>query len=100
MKRTLGFLTEEGRTRLKNAIRVSCVYAMATIVLAGVGGYAIHLYCMSANLTTLQRVYFDQYLKSSYRSYLRNSMSLYTTFSRVVTDAKTEKDISLAVHDD
>ena len=100
MKTTLGFMTEEGRTRLKNAIRRSCVYAMAMIVLAGVGGYVIHRYWVSANLTALQRGYFDQYLKSSYRSYLPNSMSRYTTFSRVVTDAKTKKDISLAVHDD
>src|SRR5258708_3739716 len=57
MKTTLGILTEEGRTRLKNGIRRSCVYAMVMIVLAGVGGYAIHRYWVSANLTTLQRVY-------------------------------------------
>ena len=63
MKTTLGFMTEEGRTRLKNAIRKSCVYATAMIVLAGVGGYEIHRYWVSANLTALQRGYFDQYLK-------------------------------------
>jgi hypothetical protein len=100
MKTTLGFMTEEGRTRLKNAIRRSCVYAMAMIVLAGVGGYVIHRYWVSANLTALQRGYFDQYIKSSYRSYLPNSMSRHTTFSRVVTDTKTKKDISLVVPDD
>src|SRR5260370_37306394 len=99
MEVTLGFMTEEGRTRLKNAIRKSCVYATAMIVLAEVGGYAIHRYWVSANLTALQRGYFDQYLKTSYRSYLPNSMSRYTTFSRVVTDAKTEKDTLLPVHD-
>jgi hypothetical protein len=100
MKTTLGFMTEEGRTRLKNAIRRSGVYALGMIVLAGVGGYAIHRYWVSANLTTLQRVYFNQYLKSSYKSYLPNSMSRYRTLSRVVTDPKAKKDISLAVRDD
>jgi hypothetical protein len=100
MKTTLGFMTEEGRPRLKNAIRRSCLYAVLMIVIAGIGGYAIHRYWVSANLTTLQRVYFNQYLTSSCRSYLRNWMSRYTTLSRVVTDAKTKKDISLAVHDD
>src|SRR6266852_4517314 len=100
MKTTLGFMTEEGRTRLKNAIRRSCLYAVLMSLIAGLGDYAIHRYWVSANLTALQRGYFDQYLKSSYRSYLPNSMSRYTTFSRVVTDAKTKKDISLAVHDD
>ena len=100
MKTTLGFMTEEGRTRLKNAIRRSGVYALGMIVLAGVGGYGIHRYWVSANLTTLQRVYFNQYLKSSYKGYLPNSMSRYTTLSRVVTDPKTKKDISLAVRDD
>src|SRR5258708_20886519 len=100
MKTTLGILTEEGRTRLKNAIRRSCVYAMAMIVLAGVGGYAIYRYWVSANLTTLQRVYFNQYLTSSYRSYLPNSISRYTTLFRLVTDAETKTNISLAVCDE
>src|SRR6266853_1647589 len=100
MKTTLGFMTEQRRTRLKNTIRRSCLYAVLVIVIAGLGDYGVHRYWVSANLTVLQRGYFDQYLKSSYRSYLPNSMSRYTTFSRVVTDAKTEKDTLLAVHDD
>jgi hypothetical protein len=100
MKTTLGISTEEGRTCLKNTIRRSCVYATVMIVLARVGGYAIHRYWVSANLTTLQRVYFNQYLTSSYRSYLPSSMSRYTTLFRFVSDAKTKRDISLAVRDE
>ncbi len=67
---------------------------------AGAAGYAIHRYWVATSLTTLQRIYFKQYLKSSYRSYLPNSRSHYTTLSRVVTDPRTKKDISLAVLDD
>ncbi len=69
-------------------------------LLAGFGSYAIHRYWVTNNLTTLQRVYFKQYLKSSYRSYLTNSKSHYTTLARVVTDPRTKKDISLAVRDE
>jgi hypothetical protein len=60
---------------LSNAIRRSCLYTVLMTVIAGIGGYAIHRYWVSANLTRLQRVYFNQYLTSSYRSYLPNSMS-------------------------
>lgn len=70
------------------------------LLVAGAGGYAIHKYWVARNLTTLQRVYFKQYLKSSYRSYLTNSRSHYTTLARVVTDPNTKKDISLAVRND
>lgn len=69
-------------------------------LLAGFGSYAIHRYWVTNNLTTLQRIYFKQYLKSSYRSYLTNSKSHYTTLARVVTDPRTKKDISLAVRDE
>src|SRR5436189_4653857 len=67
---------------------------------AGAAGYAIHKYWVATSLTTLQRIYFKQYFKSTYRSYLPNSRSHYTTLSRVVTDARTKKDVSLAVLDD
>jgi hypothetical protein len=100
MNTGLGFMTEEGRTRLKNAVRRSSLSAVLMIMVAGIGGYAIHRYWVSASLTALLRGYFDQSVKSSYRSYLPNSMSRYTTFGRVVTDAKTAKDTLLAVHDD
>ncbi|MGZ5483199.1 MAG: hypothetical protein ACXWID_14580 [Pyrinomonadaceae bacterium] len=100
MKTTLGVLTEEGRTRLKNALRRTCGYALAMFVVGGFGGYAIHHYWVSATLTTLQRAYFDQYWRSSYRSYIPNAMSRYKTLRRVVTDPKTKKDVSLAVHDE
>jgi hypothetical protein len=100
LKTALGFLTEEGRTRSKNAARRISAYAVVMLLLAGFSGYAIHRYWVASSLTTLQRVYFKQYLKSSYRSYLPHSKSHYTTLTRVVTDPTTKKDISLAVRDE
>ncbi len=44
MKTTLGFLTEEGRTRNKNAARRVCVYATFMFLIAGASGYGIHRY--------------------------------------------------------
>ncbi len=55
---------------------------------------------MSAELTPLQRVYFKQYLKSTYRSYLPNAKSRYTTLTRTVAEPHTGKDVALAVVDD
>jgi hypothetical protein len=100
MKTTLGFLTEEGRTRRKNAARRVCVYATLMFLIAGASGYGIHRYWVSAELTPLQRVYFKQYLKSTYRSYLPNSRSRYTTLTRTIADPQTRKDVALAVVDD
>lgn len=100
MKTTLGFLTEEGRTRRKNAARRVCVYATLMFLIGGASGYVIHRYWVSAELTPLQRVYFKQYLKSTYRSYLPNSRSRYTTLTRTIADPQTRKDVALAVVDD
>ncbi len=100
MRTFLHLFTEEGRTRSRNAFSRCVLGAIIACVICGGVARRIHKYWTPGNLTALQRAYFDQYLKSSYRSYLPNSMSRYTTFSRVVTDAKTEKDTSLAVHDD
>jgi len=100
LKTALGFLTEEGRTRSKNAARRIGAYAVIMFLFAGAAGYAIHRYWVATSLTTLQRIYFKQYFKSSYRSYLSNSKSHYTTLARVVTDPRTKKDVSLAVVDD
>lgn len=88
MKTTLGFMTEEGRTRQKNATRRICVYATLMFLVGGASGYGIHRYWVSPSLTPLQRVYFKQYLKSTYRSYLPNSKSRYTTLTAVVSDPK------------
>jgi hypothetical protein len=101
VKTTLGFLTEEGRTRSKNAARRFSAYAVLMFLIAGASGCGIHRYWVSQNLTTLQRVYFKQYLKSSYRSsLLTNSSSHYTTLARIVRDPETKRDRSLAVLDD
>src|ERR1043166_8685299 len=100
MKTTLGFLTEEGRTRSKNAARRIGAYAVLMFLLAGAICYVIHRYWVTPQFTVLQRVYFKQYLKSSYRSYLRNSRSQYTTLARIVADPRTKKDVSVPIMDD
>src|SRR5436853_4070326 len=100
MKTTLGFLTEEGRTRRKNAARRVCVYSTLMFLVAGAGGYALHRYWVSPSLTPLQRVYFKQYLKATYRSYLPNSKSRYTTLTRTINEPQTTKEVALAVVDD
>ena len=99
MKTRLGFLTEEGRTRSKNAFRRFCAYAVVMFLIAGAGGYGIHRYWVSGNLTLLQRVYFKQYMKSSWRSSLFNSKSHYTVLERTVIDPQTKKEKKAAVGD-
>lgn len=97
MKTTLGFLTEEGRTRRKNAARRICVYATLMFLIGCASSYAIHRYWVSPSLTPLQRVYFKQYLKSTYRSYLPNAKSRYTTLSAILIDPKGKEQKSAAI---
>ncbi|HXM35526.1 MAG TPA: hypothetical protein VN920_10090 [Pyrinomonadaceae bacterium] len=99
MKTSLGFLTEEGRTRSKNTARRISAYAVLMFLIAGVSGYGIHRYLVSPDLTPLQRVYFKQYLKGSYRSYLPNSKSRYTTLSAITTNPSNGKDQKVAAVD-
>ena len=99
MKTRLGFLTEEGRTRSKNAFRRFCAYAVLMFLIGGAGAYVIHRYWISTTFSTLQRIYFKQYLKSSYRSYLSRSRSHYTILARSITDSQTKKEAVLAVKD-
>jgi hypothetical protein len=100
MKTRLGFLTEEGRTRSKNAFRRFCAYAVVMFLIGGAGGYVIHRYWVSTTFSPLQRIYFKQYLKSSYRSYLSRSHSHYTVLVRTVTDPRTKKELQIAAKDD
>ncbi|HYX48970.1 MAG TPA: hypothetical protein VE843_04475, partial [Ktedonobacteraceae bacterium] len=97
MKTKLGFLTEEGRTRRKNAVRRICVYATLMFLVAGFASYVIHRYWISPSLTPLQRVYFKQYAKSSYRSYLPNSRSHYTILTAILIDPNGREQKSTAI---
>ena len=97
MKTKLGFLTEEGRTRSKNVFRRFCAYAVVMFLVAGAGGYGIHRYWVSGNLTLLQRIYFKQYMKSSWRSSLFNSKAHYTVLERTAIDPQTKKEKRLSV---
>jgi len=100
MKTKLRFLTEEGRTRSKNAFRRFCAYAVVMFLVAGAGAYVIHRYWVTINLTVMQRVYFKQYFKSTWRGTFANSRSQYTTLARTVIDPNTKKEVSLYVKDD
>lgn len=96
MKTTLGFLTEEGRTKGKNAARRISAFAVLMFLIAGASGYAIHHYWVSPELTPLQRVYFKQYLRSTYRRYLPNAKSRYTTLSAILVDPTGKEQKSAA----
>src|SRR5215471_7294862 len=97
MKTKLGFLTEEGRTRRKNATRRICVYATLMFLIAGFASYLIHRYCVSPSLTPLQRVYFKQYVKSTCRSYLPNTRSHYTMLSAILIDPNGKEQKSTVI---
>src|SRR2546423_14156437 len=97
MKTRLGFLTEEGRTRSKNAFRRFCAYAVVMFLIAGAGGFGIYRYWVSGNLTFLQRIYFKQYMKNSWRSLLFNSKAHYTVLEKNAIDPQTKKKKRLSV---
>jgi len=69
-------------------------------LVAGAGAYVIHRYWVTINLTVMQRVYFKQYFKSTWRGTFANSRSQYTTLARTVIDPNTKKEVSLYVKDD
>jgi len=46
-------LTDEGRTRSKNAFRRFCAYAVVMFLVAGAGGYVIYRYWVSTTFSTL-----------------------------------------------
>jgi len=100
MKTALGFLTEEGRTKRKNTIRRICVYATLMFLVAGACGYLIHRYWVSPSLTPLQRVYFKQYAKATFRSYIKNSRSRYTTLNETVRDPSNGKEYVFPASDE
>ena len=99
MKTKLRFLTEEGRTRSKNAFRRFCAYAVVMFLVAGAGAYVIHRYWVTINLTVMQRVYFKQYFKSTWRGTFANSRSQYTTLARTVIDPNSKKEVPVDVID-
>jgi hypothetical protein len=100
MKTALGFLTEEGRTKRKNTVRRICVYTTLMFLIAGASGYLIHRYWVSPSLTTLQRVYFKQYAKATFRSYFSNSRSRYTTLNETVHDPGSGNDFVFPASDE
>jgi len=69
-------------------------------LIGGAGGYVIHHYWISTTFSPVQRMYFKQYLKSSYRSYLSRARSHYTLFVLTVIDPKTKKEVNLVANDD
>jgi len=100
MKTTFGFLTEEARTRRKNATRRFCVYATLMLFVTGAAIYLIHHYWISSTLSPLQVVYFKQYAKASLTSYLPNTRGRYTTLVAIVREPGTTKDLTFPMTDD
>lgn len=92
--------TEEGQTQLRNMLRQVRFFFLLMLPVALTCSYGIHRFSVKPNLTPLQRVYFGQYLRSSVKSYLPRSRSLYTYMSIVVTDPKTNRDVRLDVRDE
>ena len=99
MRTKLAFLTEEGLTRSRNAARRIGAYAVVMFLFAGASGYAIHRYWVSENLTLLQRIYFKQYFRSSWKSAFLNRKSRYATLVRTVTDPSKKREAVLGVSD-
>lgn len=100
MKTSLGFLTEEGRTRSKNTFRRVFGYAALMLVVGAASTYAIHRYWIRSNLTPLQSIYFRQYLRSAFKAALPGApRSGYITLARTVADRRTKRDVTLAVSD-
>jgi hypothetical protein len=95
----LAFLTEEGLTRSRNAARRIGAYAVVMFLFAGASGYVIHRYWVTENLTLLQRIYFKQYLRSSWKSALLSRKSRYAILVRTVTDPRNKKEVVLGVSD-
>ena len=81
-------------------MRRICVYGTLMFLVAGFASYLIHRYCVSPSLTPLQRVYFKQYLKATYRSYLPNSKSRYMTLAATIADPQTKRQSDIVVIDD
>jgi len=97
----LRLLTEEGRTRTRNAARRLHWYIFGAVVLAGLVGGLMGRYWVYENFTTLQREYLGQYFASTYNSFLfPRLMSRYTTLRRGVVDPKTKQEVVLAVRDE
>jgi len=63
MKTSLGFLTEEGRTRSKNTFRRVFGYAALMLVAGAASAYGIHRYWIRSNLTPLQRALVQTFMK-------------------------------------
>src|SRR5436853_22054 len=79
------------------ALEWPIVSPVLMFLIAGAGGYGIHRYWVSGNLTLLQRVYFKQYMKSSWRSSLFNSKAHYTVLEKTAIDPQTKKEKRLSV---
>ena len=99
MRTRLAFLTEEGLTRSRNAARRIGAYAVVMFLFAGAAGYVIHRYLVTENLTLLQRIYFKQYLRSSWKSALLIRKSRYAILVRTVTDPSKKREVVLGVSD-
>lgn len=93
--------TEEGRTRLKNFRNRCFGYTLGGLGLGIFAGLCIYGFYIKGTLTTLQRVYFNQYLTSAFQTAtLPKSDSKYKLLLGERTDAATKKYKTVVVNDD
>src|SRR2546430_15911454 len=91
MKTKLGFLTEEGRTRSKNAFRRFCAYAVVMLLIAGAGGYGIRRLLVSGPLPIIQQNFFQQAKEKIWRKSLFKSKEDQNIIEKTTHSQKKQK---------
>lgn len=100
MKVIQRFVTEESRTRSKNALRRYILGAIASCALGCVVGIAVSLFWVPHRLKPLQRYYFTSYVKSAWWSYVPFFKSKYTSLRVTLIDPRTKKELPFDVTDE
>jgi hypothetical protein len=93
-------VTEESRTRFKNALRRYITGAIVSCVLGCVVGIAVSVLWVPHRLKPLQRYYFASYVKSACLSYVPIFKPKYTLLKATLTDPRTKKELTLSLNDD
>ena len=99
MNKLIGKLNEQGYTNFRTTLHRIRLISVAAAVLALISLYPLHEYCVRANFSPLQTVYYPQYLQSSFKSHFANSRSRYTYLAATIRDKKTGRERKIAVTD-
>src|SRR5947209_19882735 len=101
----MNFFTEEGRTRMRNALRRYSCYAYVGLAASLAAAYATYSVYVKRNLTPMQRVYYGEYATSAWRTTLHDflplvSKSTYLVLVREAYDPATRRNQLFAVTED